>query len=319
MSDFSPPSLAGNVAGNAAPALNPDTIETILSDFRSWLQQTATLGEQAAASDRSTSVPAEPVDLHTLLAQFVALRHEINLQTKANRAQQEQNSELIRELTEALDTLQQAHDQIDGADQQADDAKLRPLLKTLVDLHDALSLAERELLRVRETLAASSQTFTPPDLEPMGRIQEAICQLAQREAQPQQVPFWKRWLGGAEPERRSSLEPLTQEITQDLQLIQAQLGQLEKAHQGFQHIRRVFASISEGYTMSLQRVERALQQHGLDPISGKGQPFDPERMEVLDVVIDSGRPSGEVVEEVRRGYLWRGRVFRYAQVRVAKS
>ena len=47
-------------------------------------------------------------------------------------------------------------------------------------------------------------------------------------------------------------------------------------------------------------------------------PFDPEQMEVLEVVADSGRPSGEVVEEVRRGYLWKDRVFRYAQVRVAK-
>ena len=45
----------------------------------------------------------------------------------------------------------------------------------------------------------------------------------------------------------------------------------------------------------------------------------PERMEVVEVVSDSDRPSGEVVGEVRRGYLWRGCVFRYAQVRVAKS
>ena len=71
--------------------------------------------------------------------------------------------------------------------------------------------------------------------------------------------------------------------------------------------------------MSLQRVERALQQQGLEAIPAAGQPFDPERMEVVAVVADSGRPSGEVVEEVRRGYLWRGRVFRYAQVSVAKS
>lgn len=46
--------------------------------------------------------------------------------------------------------------------------------------------------------------------------------------------------------------------------------------------------------------------------------FDPERMEVVEVVIDSGKPAGEVIEEVRRGYFWRGRVFRFAQVRVAK-
>ena len=39
----------------------------------------------------------------------------------------------------------------------------------------------------------------------------------------------------------------------------------------------------------------------------------------LEAVGDSGRPSGEVLDEVRRGYLWNGRVLRYAQVRVAKS
>jgi molecular chaperone GrpE (heat shock protein) len=57
----------------------------------------------------------------------------------------------------------------------------------------------------------------------------------------------------------------------------------------------------------------------LEPIASAGQPFDPERMEVLEAVGDTGRPAGEVVEEVRRGYLRDGRVFRYAQVRVAKS
>ena len=77
--------------------------------------------------------------------------------------------------------------------------------------------------------------------------------------------------------------------------------------------------LATGYTMSRQRVERALQQHGLEPIPAVGEPFDPEQMEVLEVVTDSGRTSGEVVEEVRRGYLWNGRIFRFAQVRVAKT
>ena len=79
------------------------------------------------------------------------------------------------------------------------------------------------------------------------------------------------------------------------------------------------ASLATGYTMSLQRVERALERHGLEAMAVVGTAFDPERMEVLEVVADSGRPSGEVVGEVRRGYVWQGRVFRYAQVRVAKS
>src|SRR5262249_42813353 len=78
-------------------------------------------------------------------------------------------------------------------------------------------------------------------------------------------------------------------------------------------------SLVTGYRMGLQRVERALEQQGLEPILVTGTPFDPERMEVLEAVADTGRPPGEVIEEVRRGYLWRGRVFRFAQVRVARS
>jgi molecular chaperone GrpE (heat shock protein) len=41
-------------------------------------------------------------------------------------------------------------------------------------------------------------------------------------------------------------------------------------------------------------------------------------MEVAEVVREEGRASTEVIQEIRRGYLWRGRLFRYAQVRVAK-
>jgi molecular chaperone GrpE len=81
---------------------------------------------------------------------------------------------------------------------------------------------------------------------------------------------------------------------------------------------RVIDSILVGYRMSMQRVDRALQKAGLEPIPTVGQPFDPELMEVMEVTLASGRPAGEVLEEVRKGYLWNGRVFRYAQVRVAK-
>jgi molecular chaperone GrpE len=69
----------------------------------------------------------------------------------------------------------------------------------------------------------------------------------------------------------------------------------------------------------LQRLERTLDQHGLEPIPAVGRPFDPERMEVVEVVHEPGRTASEVTDEVRRGYLWQGKVFRCAQVRVARS
>ena len=91
--------------------------------------------------------------------------------------------------------------------------------------------------------------------------------------------------------------------TQYEQLLRQQPDHQEKAEQVSERLDQLIDSVLTGYRMSLQRLERALQQQGLEPIPG-GQPFDPEQMEVVEVVADSGRPSGEVVGEVRRGYLW---------------
>jgi len=98
-----------------------------------------------------------------------------------------------------------------------------------------------------------------------------------------------------------------------------QRDRYERGREGVKRVRQLLGSLVTGYRMGLQRVERALEQQGLEPIFATGTPFDPERMEVLEAVADTGRPPGEVIEEVRRGYLWRGRVFRFAQVRVARS
>jgi molecular chaperone GrpE len=83
-------------------------------------------------------------------------------------------------------------------------------------------------------------------------------------------------------------------------------------------VRSSFDGLIAGYTMSLARVDRTLAQFELEPIPVEGQAFDPELMEAVEVAGDTGRPAGEVVEEVRRGYLWRGVVFRFAQVKVAR-
>jgi len=74
--------------------------------------------------------------------------------------------------------------------------------------------------------------------------------------------------------------------------------------------------LADGYAMSLRRVEAVLPQYGLEPIECEGLPFDPELMEAVEVV--EGTPSGSVVEEVRRGYLRGGSVYRFALVKVAR-
>src|SRR5437764_4245808 len=94
MSESPAPGLAGGAAASgAAAAVTPEQIEAILADFRDWLRE---------AMQASESPPeSEPVDLHTLVAQFTALRQEVNLQTRAVRQQQEQNAETLRQLEAA--------------------------------------------------------------------------------------------------------------------------------------------------------------------------------------------------------------------------
>ncbi len=274
-------------------------METVLADFRAWLSQAAR-GPSSTGLEIAHAAGPEPeetpVDLHTLLGQFLALRHEVNLQTRAVRSQQEQNTETLKQLTQALQVLRQSQSAAEEKQGQSEEELLRPVLKTLVDLYDALAPAEREAGRVARTILPGLDGLTPgrePDNSPPRRS------------------FFRRLFGRREvsPETGTGL-------LQPQSHVPISGGQ--QLQQALERIRQLLGSLLTGYTMSVQRVERTLQQHGLEPIPAVGQPFDPELMEVVEVVTGSDRPAGEVIEEVRRGYLWHGRVFRYAQVRVAK-
>lgn len=290
----------------------------MLADFRGWLEQLAA-GPRAGAP-AGAAQPA--VDLHTLVGQFVALRHEVNLQTKATRAQQEQNSQTLAQLSQAVAALEQPDeaeaDETEADAEPSDESELvRPLLKSLIEMHDALTLAARELERLQDNVLArlgavgapagsANGTGSDPLLQPLKRFRPA---------------FWERWLA---PGHSAVLERLFQHFQHRVAQERQQFGHdLQSRDQAVQEAvgqaRNSLDSVRTGFAMSLQRVERALAQHGLEPIPSVGQPLDPETMEVVEATLDRSRPSGEVIEEVRRGYLWHGRVFRFAQVRVAKS
>jgi molecular chaperone GrpE len=315
MSQGPPQGVAPGDAVRGAEALTPERVEGVLADFRAWLLSLKDEGgrmkdETGAAGVHPSSFILHPSeDLHTLVAQFTALRHEVHLQTRAARAQQEQGAEALRQFGETLAALQQSQLSARLGEEQARDEALRPLLKVLVDVHDALALAEREVARTQETLL--------PLLEPAPAAPQPEPDGAPAAPPPSVTPsFWARvfGLGRTIADQQATIALLHRQLTEERARRPA-----PEAPQAAGRARQMLAAILTGYTMSKQRVERALREHGLEPIPAVGEPFDPEQMEVLEVVTDSGRPSGEVVGEVRRGYLWRGRVFRFAQVRVAKS
>ncbi len=274
-------------------------------DFRQWLEEgmaSGQLGDNAA--------PAEPPDLHTLLGQMIGLRQEVNLQTRAVRQQQELNGQTLDQLERTVQALERR--QAAGRDALArqEEDLLRPVLKTLVDLYDALALARDEVQRLRqvldqqeELLARQAHLEPPPPALPRGK----------------RPPLWLRLLNRIYP------DPRYQTIKRELEALQNYLAhgrdQIELAraqNQFLDSFRHGLDALLTGYALGLERLDRALAHHQLEPMVVQGEPFDPETMEVVEAVAEAGRSATVVLEEVRRGYFWRGRVFRYAQVRVAK-
>jgi molecular chaperone GrpE len=74
----------------------------------------------------------------------------------------------------------------------------------------------------------------------------------------------------------------------------------------------------EGIAAIDRKLRQLLESEGVSPIdAAPGTPFDPRVHEAVANVPNTGRPDGEVVEELRRGYKLRDRVIRPALVAVA--
>ena len=76
----------------------------------------------------------------------------------------------------------------------------------------------------------------------------------------------------------------------------------------------------EGVTAIDRKLRALLESEGVTAIdASSGRQFDPREHEAIANVPGTGRPEGEIVEEIRRGYRLRDRVIRPALVAVAST
>jgi molecular chaperone GrpE len=75
----------------------------------------------------------------------------------------------------------------------------------------------------------------------------------------------------------------------------------------------------EGIVLLDRKLRALLESEGVTPIDVIGRPFDPREHEAIASVPATGRPDGEVVAEIQRGYRVRDRVLRPAKVAVAEG
>jgi molecular chaperone GrpE len=77
-------------------------------------------------------------------------------------------------------------------------------------------------------------------------------------------------------------------------------------------------SLLEGVEMTLKKFRKVLEQEGVTPIeSPEGKVFDPTRHNAIAAVEQDDVADGTVIEEIRKGYMMRGKVIRPTIVKVA--
>lgn len=81
----------------------------------------------------------------------------------------------------------------------------------------------------------------------------------------------------------------------------------------------VFSNLIKGVEMTLRHFEQTLEQIGVQPVSGVGTPFDPEKHEAIGQSAEVSMPSDVVSSQMQRGFLLHGKLLRTARVIVNKN
>ena len=250
--------------------------EQILTRFEDWLRQTRSECDSLDERAADEEGPDEPVGLYQLVEQFTALRHNMKLLTKAVRGTEERNEATLLSLQAAIEQFRG----VKLKEEQAADKAARPLVEVLVELDESLqrcrSVIERAKRRLLEDVNAELE-------EGRNRLDELF----------RTQPWWRRRLCRPWHEAARKLY----------------------SHHAADTYRNIFDSLLEGYDLIENRLRRTMQQRSIVRMQCLGERADPNRMTVLEVVSDPSRRPGTVIEEVRPGYCWDGRVLRFAEVK----
>jgi len=253
--------------------------ETLLARFRRWLDEAHAEADTVASNGYSLDGPAEVRSVG-----LFQLIEEFTALRHELKLETKSARSLEKQSVETLDAMQAAIEQfrsVQARESEAAEGAAKPLIEALVDLHEALARGRRVIETARRRILEESAHQLQDQLDDLFRKQS----------------WWRRWIG------RRFYEATRQICSR----------QAEEVH------RAVFESLVEGYGLIQNRAQRAMDKEGLRRIDCLGKPVDPHAMTVVEVVEDPTRPPGLVIEEVRPGYYWKAKVFRFAEVRAVQG
>jgi molecular chaperone GrpE len=76
-------------------------------------------------------------------------------------------------------------------------------------------------------------------------------------------------------------------------------------------------AISQGITMTLKKLKKLLEQEEVYPIKSVGEPFDPSKHMATERIVREDVDEGKVLEEIRKGYIMKGKVIRPSLVKIS--
>ena len=216
-----------------------------------------------------------------LLQSMAALRQDVKLQVRSNRALQQLVQDNLQRIEQRI--AARVSSSVVESTGSSDDARM---------LADAIAEVEESLQRAIDNLASRPAAPRQPEANPMVlRFDELVAA----------SPWWTRRIaGGLLNQIRGTIgvdPPVPTVVNDSIQAIDA-------AHRGLQ--------------LLLTRVHRLMQQCDVVRENVARQPFDAETMLATDFIDAPSIPSSHVAEQLRPLYRWRGRVLRCANVRLAR-
>jgi molecular chaperone GrpE len=97
------------------------------------------------------------------------------------------------------------------------------------------------------------------------------------------------------------------------------LTTVDNLETALQHTGEGSEALCRGVEMSLRELLRTLEKFGVRPIEAAGRPFDPEYHHAISQVERDDVDDKTVVEELRKGYTYNGRVIRASLVAVSRK
>jgi len=255
-------------------------VEAIIDQFRHWLE--AARDEALGQGALALGFDSEPEPPPREFG-IIDLVEEFTALRHELKLQTKSGRGLIDQTETTVSALRQAIEQfrsVEAKEAQAAWTAGKALAEALADLDEALARGQREIERARRLIAD----------EAVRGLEAALNDLHRR----------RSWIG------RRFLRSYHQEVIETVQR-----ESLTR--------RELFESFLEGYGVIQNRLRRVLAAEQVKHIPCEGNPVDPELMTVIEVVDEPRDRPGTVVKELRRGYTWRGRVIRYAEVQAVRG